>query len=271
MTFSKNKIAFINTKALIKLFFIDFIRNPLNIFFALVYPLLLYAILSQVVPTPPHSKLPNETIYFGGIFFSTLFYVGCNMTCSCLVNLKQSTLLLSIKVTTIKIWQILFALIFVYALFAILTSTLIWIWPYVFSAKNPSGLKINIDNFNFGYYFLSIIIFTFFSICCGIFLASFIKNYSSSVVIPLMIYLVSAFLAGQFLPVRLIDGSSLKIVSWIFPQRHLYDLFMLGLVGNNVYNHVAWDNQFWSVWVYPLLFTLGLFTLDCFTFKIYKR
>lgn len=227
--------------------------------------------MSQVVPTQPNSELPNATLYFGGIFFSTLFYVGCNMTCSCLVNLKQSTLLLSIKVTTIKIWQILFALIFVYALFAIFTSTLIWIWPYVFNAKNPSSLKINIDNFNFGYYFLSIVIFTFFAICSGILLASFVKTFSGAIVIPLMIYLVSAFLAGQFLPVKLVDDSNLKILSWIFPQRHLYDLFMLGLVGNNVYDNVSWDNQFWSVYTYPLLFALGLFALDCFTFRVYKR
>ena len=251
-----------NIAALFRLFISDFLKSGYNIFFALFYPFLLFAILSLALPKSISSSPSIIILTFGGIYCSTIFYICCNILGSNFLVFKNSTIIKSLSTTNISVFQLFLGILVPYLLISITSSSILWIWLYALNAND-----FTIYNFNFGIYFAATILLLVFSITLSFIICSFAKRPTNFTVLALMIYLISAFLSGQFFTVTLIDASNvLKIISMIFPQRHIYDLLLHGITSD--YNNILWDNQFWSVYVYPLLFTGLMLVYLKFTFRL---
>ena len=251
-----------NVGAAIKLMGLDYIKNFFNIFFGFAFPFLLFAIISTVInsafASSKNSSVVPAIITFGGISFSAITYICISTLAVTLIGFRKSTLFKSIRVTPLRIGEMLTGIVVVYSLGALVSASTVWLWLWVFNGSDISNSNY-LYHFNFGIYLSALLLYLWLTCAIGFLLSALVNTVVGGNSVGLLVYILIAFLSGQYFPVTQIDSNkSLKTVSAIFPQRHVYDLFMYGINAHYNPKYLLWNNQFWAVYTYPLLFTIAL-------------
>lgn len=218
---SKSKRMFKNIYAVYNLTGRSFLLNYGAPFFVLFFPLLLLLIIGAVFTVQSNGNVPLNEV-FSGIIVAAITGNGLNGLSARLTQWKQSTIIRRIGATPLKRWEFLTGALSFYISMMIVQGC--WIIALAFMLGAPGNIigKIDTANIRPGFVIISGLLTILFAVSLGVLLASLTNDINTNSLFGLMIFLPSAFLSGQYIPIAQIDSSKgLKTVSEIWPQRYL--------------------------------------------------
>lgn len=236
-------------------------------FFSFIYPFILLIFLGALKLSPSNVQNTNIAIILSGLLILTVYDAGLFSLNIRIQEWKESTLITQLGVLSIRKFEFLLGMGVFYLI--LMTIESVWLVSLAFMMQHIIG-HIDVDKLDIKYILIPYAAGAFFSMCSGLLLAVLINNENTAVSIAVMITFPVGFLAGQLLPLNLIDQApALKIVSQLFPQRYLTILMYHGWGWHSSTDSLLQINikNILLATAYPLL--IGIFTLIVAT-KLFK-
>lgn len=257
-----SKRTIINIGAVFNLTGKAFILNPGAPFFVLFFPLLLLLIFGTVFKVSgngaPHNSEANTILC--GIIIAAVTGNGLNGLSARLTQWKQSTIIRRIGATPLKRWEFLVGALSFYV--ATMIFQIFWIISLGFMLQGAIG-HINTSNLNIWAIIVAGLLTILFAVSLGVLLSSLTNDINTNSLFGIMIFLPSAFLSGQYIPLNQIKHSKgLNIASELWPQRYLVIYMYHGFGADKSLSSNGTIETFWTHnaillgALYPLLISI---------------
>ena len=251
----------INIYAVFKITQVSFLRNFGAIFFTLIFPMLLLLIFGAIFKQLNETKYSNTLV--SGIMIAAITGNGLNGLSTRLTIWKESTIVKRMGATPLKKSEFLIGSLSFYVV--VMIFQFFWIIDLGFAFTKIIG-SFNTSHIHAGYIILGIIFCILFAVSMGVFISSLTNDTNTNSLVGIMIFLPSAFLSGQYIPINVIDKSKgLSTVSKLWPQRYMVQFVNYGW-GGSYSNHISHNTIITGV-LYPLLISVLIIYVTTKLFK----